>query len=788
MYDESDSQVPLLGGISGGLNQESKKEQSKKMKRLGFLLLLLTSFLKIQGQDGKMNLFINDLMNKMTIEEKIGQLNLNNSGGFVTGSTVNEQTPRKIREGKIGGIINASSMDIMKACMDIAVKESPHHIPILFGMDVINGFQTIFPIPLAMSCSWDMALIEKSARIAAQEATANGIEWTYSPMVDIARDPRWGRIAEGAGEDPFLGSQVAKAMIRGYQGNDLSLNNTMMACVKHFALYGAAEAGRDYNTVDMSKVTMYNDYLPPYKAAIDAGTGSVMTSFNLVDGIPSSGNHWLLTELLRNQWGFKGFVVTDYTAINEMINHGMGDLQTVSALALKAGTDMDMIGEGFLSTLKKSLDEGKITIKDIDIACRRVLEAKYKLGLFDDPYRYMNAERAKTDVLTPENLKTAQEIATRSIVLLKNDNHILPLKKSGTIAVIGPLGNSGKDVKGSWSFAGGQGKVFSVVDGLKNIGGNSVNVLYAKGSELTDNPILAKNEAPFGMPGRKQSSDSAITCRELLKEALLTADKADVIVAVLGESSSWTGEASSMTDIGIQKIQQKLLKALLATGKPVVLVLINGRPMTLAWENANVSAILEAWIGGTEAGNAVANILFGDYNPSGKLTTTFPLSVGQIPLYYNHKNTGRPMDPNNKFTSKYLDSSNDPLYPFGYGLSYTTFEYSDIKLSKNQLKGDEKLTALVTLTNTGKVAGEEIVQLYIQDPAASISRPVKELKNFRKILLQPGEKKDINFDITVNDLKFYNSELKFDWEPGDFIIYIGSNSRNVKSAGVNWIK
>lgn len=745
--------------------------------------MLLASFLKIQGQDGKMNLFINDLMNKMTIEEKIGQLNLNNYGGFVTGSAVNEQTPKKIREGKIGGIINASSMDVMKSAMDIAVKESPHHIPILFGMDVINGYKTIFPIPLAMSCTWDMELIGKSARIAAQEATANGVEWTYSPMVDIARDPRWGRIAEGAGEDPWLGAQVAKAMVKGYQGNDLSLNNTMMACVKHFALYGAAEAGRDYNTVDMSKVNMYNYYLPPYKAAVDAGTGSVMSSFNVVDGIPSSGNHWLLTDLLRNQWGFKGFVVTDYTAINEMINHGMGDLQTVSALALKAGTDMDMIGEGFLSTLKKSLDEGKITIEDINNACRRILEAKYKLGLFDDPYRYLDPERAKTDVLTPENLKTAEEIATRSMVLLKNDNHILPLKKSGTIAVIGPLGDTRKDIIGSAVFYGNPDKLSSVVDGLKNIGGKSVNVLYAKGSELTDDPYLLKSDIY-----QEKSSGTVLSSEQLLKEALQTAGKSDVIVAVLGESSLWSGEASSMTDIGIQKTQQNLLKALLATGKPVILVLINGRPMTLVWENANVSAILEAWIGGAEAGNAIANILFGDYNPSGKLTTTFPLSVGQIPLYYNHLNTGRPMDPNNKFTSKYLDISNDPLYPFGYGLSYTTFDYSNIRLSKNQLKGDETLTATVTLTNTGKVAGEEVVQFYIQDPAASISRPVKELKNFKKVMLQPGEKKDVNIYITTDDLNFYNSDLKYDWEPGEFIIYIGTNSRDLKSAKVNWAK
>jgi beta-glucosidase len=756
------------------------------MKKLGFLFFLLASLIRAQAQDEKMNSFINDLMSKMTTEEKIGQLNLTTSGEFVTGSTVNNKVQEKLKSGQIGGMLNAS-FESMKASMDIVVKESPHHIPLIFGMDVIHGYRTIFPIPLAMSCLWDVSLVEKSARIAAQEATANGIAWTYSPMVDIARDPRWGRIAEGAGEDPWLGSQVAKAMVKGYQGNDLSLDNTMMACVKHFALYGAAEAGRDYNTVDMSRITMYNDYLPPYKAAVDAGAGSVMTSFNVIDGIPSTGNHWLLTELLRNQWGFKGFVVTDYTAVNEMINHGMGDLQTVSALALKAGTDMDMVGEGFLTTLKKSLDEGKITIKDIDIACRRILEAKYKLGLFTDPYRYMNPQRVKTDALTPENLKSAREIATRSMVLLKNDKQILPLKKSGTIAVIGPLANSRKDMIGTWAFNVGD-KVSSVVDGLKNIGGGSVNVLYAKGSELTDNPMLAKSDAPFARPGEKQKSEPVISPEQLLKEALQTAEKADVIVAVLGESSSWSGEASSMSDIGLQKVQQNLLKSLLATGKPVVLVLINGRPMTLGWENANVSAILEAWAGGTEAGNAVASILFGDYNPSGKLTTTFPLSVGQIPLYYNHKNTGRPMDPNNKFTSKYLDISNDPVYPFGYGLSYTTFSYGDIKPGKKQLKGDETLTASVTVTNTGKVAGEEVVQLYIQDPVASVSLPVKELKNFKKVMLQPGEKKIVDFEITTDDLKFYNSDLKYDWEPGDFVIYVGTNSRDIKSERVNWTK
>ena len=758
------------------------------MKTLIGLLLFLSIAFNVQAQDAKMDAFINTLMGKMTVDEKIGQLNLTTAGAFVTGSAVNDKLQQKLKSGQIGGMLNGFSVPSMKAFQDIAVKESPNHIPLLFGMDVIHGYKTIFPIPLAMSCLWDMTLVEKSARIAAQEATANGISWTYSPMVDIARDPRWGRIAEGAGEDPWLGSQVAKALVKGYQGNDLSLNNTMMACVKHFALYGAAEAGRDYNTVDMSRVTMYNDYLPPYKAAFDAGAGSAMTSFNVVDGIPATGNHWLLTELLRNQWGFKGFVVTDYTATNEMINHGMGDLQTVSAMALKAGTDMDMVGEGFLTTLKKSMDEGKVNIKDIDLACKRVLEAKYKLGLFDDPYRYMNEERAKTDVMTPENLKAAREIAERSMVLLKNDKQILPLKKSGTIAVIGPLANSKGDMLGTWAMGGDQSNVTSVMDGIKNAGGSAVKVLYAKGSDFTDNLQLSKSINAFARPGQPQATEPVKTSEQLLNEAIQTAKQADVIVAVLGEPAAWSGEASSMTDIGIQKVQQALLKALLATGKPVVLVLINGRPLTLPWENENVGAILEAWAGGTQAGNAVADILFGDFNPSGKLTTTFPLNVGQIPIYYNHKNTGRPMSANNKFSSKYLDSPSEPLFPFGYGLSYSNFNYSDIKLSKTQLKGNEKLIATVTLTNTGKVAGEEVVQLYIQDPAASISRPVKELKNFKKVMLQPGEKKEVNIEVTTNDLMFYNSDLKYDWEAGDFVIYIGTNSRDVKAAKVNWVK
>jgi len=755
------------------------------MKRLVFILLMAASFLNVSSQNGKMEIFISNLMNRMTLEEKIGQLNLITAGGFVTGSAVNEKTHQRLQQGQIGAMLNGFSLSSMKAFQTIAVKESTNHIPLIFGMDVIHGYSTIFPIPLAMSCTWDLQLIEKSARIAATEATSNGICWTYSPMVDIARDPRWGRIAEGSGEDPWLGSKVATALVKGYQGNDLSLNNTMMACVKHFALYGAAEAGRDYNTVDMSRIAMYNDYLPPYKAAFDAGAGSAMTSFNVVDDIPSSGNHWLLTELLRNQWGFNGFVVTDYTAINEMINHGMGDLQTVSALALKAGTDMDMVGEGFLSTLKKSLNEGRVTLKDIDLACKRVLEAKYKLGLFDDPYRYMDEERSKTDLMTSDNLKTAREVAERAIVLLKNDKQILPLKKSGTIAVIGPLADTKADLLGTWAMGGDTSKIATIFESIRKNAGDLAHVVYSQGSGLTDNPQLAKSVNPLSM---KASEKSALTADSLLKEAVSIASQADVVIAVLGESSAWSGEAASLTDIGIQKVQQNLLKALLKTGKPLVLVLVNGRPMTLGWENENVNAILEAWAGGTEAGNAIADVLFGDYNPSGKLTTTFPLNVGQIPLYYNHKNTGRPNNASDKFTSKYIDSPNEPVYPFGFGLSYTSFEYSNIQLSKINLKGKETLKATVTVTNSGKIAGEEVVQLYIQDPEASVSRPVKELKNFKKVLLQSGEKKEVSFNVTTSDLMFYNSNLKYDWESGGFIIYIGTNSRDVKSAKVNWVK
>jgi beta-glucosidase len=532
---------------------------------------------------------------------------------------------------------------------------------------------------------------------------------------------------------------------------------------------------------------MYQEYLPPYKAAVKEGAGSVMTSFNVVDDIPATGNKWLLTDLLRNEWGFNGFVVTDYTAINEMIQHGMGDLQTVSILALKAGVDMDMVGEAFLKTLKQSLEEGKVTQQEIDQACRRVLKAKYKLGLFDDPFRYLNKERLSRDILTPEHLGTAREIAAKSIVLLKNKNQILPIKKSGTIAVIGPLADNKRDMLGTWALTDKTENVVTVLEGIRKAGGEKVNVLYSKGANITDDPYLWDHIKPAS-DTLKEIKLKTIPPAEMLKQAVEIARRADIVVVVLGESELMSGEAASRSNLDIPESQKNLLKNLVNTGKPVVLVLVNGRPLTLTWENEHVDAILETWAGGIEAGNAIADVLFGDYNPAGKLTATFPRSVGQIPLYYNHKNTGRPFDAKSKWNSKYLDIPNEPLYPFGYGLSYTTFDYSEMKLSNNELKGNETLTATITITNSGKYAGEEVVQLYIQDPVASISRPVKELKNFEKIILQPGEKKDVEFTITTEDLKFYNIDLDYVWEPGEFIIYIGTNSRDVKSASVNWLE
>jgi beta-glucosidase len=734
-----------------------------------------------------MKTFIDGLMKKMTTEEKIGQLNLPGSGDIVTGQASNSDIGKKIKEGKVGGLFNIKSVEKIRAVQKVAVEESRLKIPMIFGMDVIHGYETVFPIPLGLSCTWDMAAVERSARIAAIEASADGINWTFSPMVDICRDARWGRIAEGSGEDAYLGSQIAKAMVTGYQGNDLTKNNTIMSCVKHYALYGAAEAGRDYNTVDMSRQRMYNDYFPPFKAAADAGAGSFMASFNEIEGVPATANKWLLTDVLRKQWGFKGFVVTDYTGINEMADHGIGDLQTVSARALMAGIDMDMVGEGILTTTQKSLKEGKVTMVQIDAACRRILEAKYKLGLFDDPYKYCDDNRAKTEIFTAAHRKEARSIAAQSFVLLKNQGNVLPIKKSGTIALIGPLADNKQNMPGTWAVAANFENATSVLKGLQETAGDKVKILHARGSNLDTDSLFEDRAGMFGKSLRRDSRPADV----ILKEAIDVANQSDVIVAALGESSEMSGESSSRSNIEIPQIQKDLLAALLKTGKPVVLVLFTGRPLALKWENENIPAILNVWFGGSEAGYAIADVLFGDVNPSGKLSTTFPQNVGQVPLFYNHKNTGRPLAEGQwfqKFRSNYLDVSNDPVYPFGYGLSYTNFSYSDIKLSNTSLKGNQTLTASVIVTNSGKFDGKEVVQLYIRDVVGSVTRPVKELKGFQKIELKAGESKTVTFNITTIDLKFYNYELKNDWEAGEFEIMIGGNSRDVKMGKVNWMK
>ncbi|MFN3754807.1 beta-glucosidase BglX [Flavobacterium sp.] len=748
------------------------------------ILLLLTGF--AFAQKAKKNkttvtiapkeVFVSDLLSRMTLEEKLGQLNLPTSGDITTGQANSSNIAKKIEEGKVGGLFNIKSVKKIKEVQKIAVEKTRLKIPLLFGMDVIHGYETTFPIPLGLSCTWDMNLIKRSAQIAAQEASADGINWTFSPMVDISRDPRWGRVSEGSGEDPYLGSQIAKAMVQGYQGDDLTKNNTILSCVKHFALYGAPEGGRDYNTVDMSKLRMFNEYLPPYKAAIDAGTASVMASFNEIDGIPATGNKWLLTDLLRKQWGFKGFVVTDYTGIMEMTEHGMGDSQTVSALALNAGVEMDMVSEGFLLTLTKSVEEGKVSMSQIDNAVRLILNAKYDLGLFHDPYKYCDTNRAESEIFTSANRNEAKKIAVESLVLLKNENQTLPLKKTGTIAVIGPLADAKENMAGTWSVATKQENSIALLAGIKSVVGSSAKVLYAKGSNLDYDAALEERATMFGKTLHRDNR----TKEELLSEALQIANQSDVIIAALGESAEMSGESSSRTNLEIPQAQKDLLQVLLKTGKPVVLVLFDGRPLVITEENKSVPAILNVWFAGSEAGYAIADVLFGNENPSGKLTTTFPRSVGQIPIYYAAKNTGRPLGNKEgifeKFKTNYIDERNEPLFPFGFGLSYTTFEYNNLRLSSSTMKPNETIKASVDITNTGNFEGKEVVQLYIRDLVGTITRPIKELKGFQKINLKKGERQTVTFEISVEDLKFYNSDLQFTAEPGKFQVFIGTNS------------
>ena len=725
----------------------------------------------------KMNQFVDNLMSQMTLQEKIGQLNLPVTGEIVTGTAKSSDIAGKIKAGQVGGLFNLKGVDKIKEVQRIAVEQSRLHIPLIFGMDVIHGYETVFPIPFALSMSWDMDAIRNSARIAAVEATADGIAWTFSPMVDICREPRWGRMSEGSGEDPYLGSCIAQAMVQGYQGTDLAAANTMMACVKHFALYGAPEAGRDYNTVDMSHVRMFNEYFPPYKAAADAGAGSFMTSFNVVDYIPATGNRWLMTEVLRDMWGFDGFVVTDYTAISEMINHGMGDLQQVSALALNAGTDMDMVADGFVGTLEKSLAEGKVTMEAIDTACRRILEAKYKLGLFDDPYRYLDERRAKKELYTAENRAQARRLATETFVLLENSEGVLPLKKQGTIALVGPLANTRANMPGTWSVAATADRYSTLLEAMQRAVGKDATVLYAKGCNVCYDEELEKNSTLFGREMRDPR-----TPEQLRAEALRIAAHADVIVAAMGEPSEMSGESSSRSNIAILDAQRDLLEALKATGKPVVLLNFSGRATDMTWEKQNFSTILNVWFGGSEAADAICDVVFGDVAPSGHLSASMPKNVGQVPIYYNHLNTGRPCPKwFTKFTSNYLDVDNEPLYPFGYGLSYTTFSYGQPTLSATSMTRDGSLRASVTVTNTGSREGAEVVQLYIRDLVGSVARPVKELKDFSRITLKPGESKVVEFVITPEKLKFYNSQLKFDCEPGEFDVMIGPNSRDVQT-------
>lgn len=735
--------------------------------------------------------FVENLLAKMTLDEKIGQLNLPSSGDFTTGQATNSDIGKKIEQGLVGGLFNIKGAEKIRAVQKVALEKSRLKIPLIFGMDVIHGYETTFPIPLGLAASWDMNLIQQSASVAAKEAAADGISWTFSPMTDISREPRWGRISEGSGEDPYLGSEIAKNMVYGYQGKDLSLKNTIMACVKHFALYGAGEAGRDYNTVDMSHVRMFNEYFPPYKAAVDAGVGSVMASFNEVDGIPATGNKWLQTDVLRKMWGFDGFVVTDYTGINEMIDHGMGDLQQVSALALKAGVDMDMVGEGFLKTLKQSLQEGKVTQTEIDMAAKRILEAKYDLGLFEDPYRYGDAKLASKEVFNKENRTIARNVAAQTMVLMKNENNILPLKNSGTVAVIGPLVNNSLNMTGTWSVAAKHGEAISLVKGLQDNFGKDVKFISAKGANIDYSEKLENVYAAHGKLTDRDNRPKEV----LLKEAVDAANKSDVVVLAIGESAEMSGESSSRTEIDIPESQIDLLKELKKTGKPIVVVLFTGRPLALTNMKDLPDAILNVWFAGSEAGNAISDVLFGKVNPSGKLPVTFPRSLGQVPIYYNHKNTGRPLGADQtekcvyeRFRSNYMDECNTPLYPFGYGLSYTKFNYSGMSVSNSNPKGNQTIQASITVTNSGNYDGAEVVQLYIRDRVGSITRPVKELKGFQKVYLKKGESKKVTFNISSEDLKFYNNALKYDWEAGEFDVMIGTNSDEVQITKINWTK
>ena len=750
------------------------------MKKLFVLLTLCVVSTNVVAQNKPMKEFVDELLSKMTLKEKLGQLNLLPAGNITTGAAQNNPIVQQIKDGELGGVFNIKGLNDIRTLQEMAIKKSRLGIPLLVGMDVIHGYETIFPVPLALACSWNLKGIENSARVAALEASAEGVNWTYSPMVDICRDARWGRIVEGAGEDPYLGSLIAKAMVKGYQG-DYSLPSNIMACVKHFALYGASEAGRDYNTVDMSRLRMYNEYFAPYKAAVEAGVGSVMTSFNLVDGIPATANAWLVNDVLRKQWGFDGFVVTDYASINEMTTHGVGDLATSSARALRAGTDMDMVAKGFIGTLEQSLANGQVSMADINQACRRVLEAKYKLGLFKDPYKYVRVKNRNQYVYTAANRKAARDLAAETFVLLKNENQVLPLKKQGKIALIGPLANDRANLCGTWCVAMAPERYSTLKESMERALKGKAELLYAQGCNIASDDALQK-------AGEQGKNIMRVDDAQAKAEALAVAAQADVIIAVMGEAAEFSGESHSRVNLELPDVQMALLKELVATGKPVVLLNFSGRPTILNWEKAHVPAILNVWFGGSEAGDAICDVVFGDKNPCGKLTTSFPQHVGQIPLYYNHFNTGRPVadgaDRFFSFQSNYLDVRNDPLYPFGYGLSYTTYQYGELKLDSKTMSPDGQITVTIPVTNTGNRDGIEVVQLYIRDVVGSIARPVKELKGFQRLSIKAGETATATFTIDASKLKFYNYDLKEVVEPGEFDVMVGPNSRDLKRATI----
>lgn len=748
------------------------------MKAIFLSLLLFLSGTQLWAQND-MSSFISALMSKMTLQEKIGQLNQLSGDDITTGEPLKTHIGREIVAGRVGSVLNVQGVDKIRTLQEVAVKETRLGIPLLVGLDVIHGYETLFPIPLGLSCTWDLKGIEESAHIAATEAGANGIAWTFSPMVDIALDARWGRQAEGAGEDPFLGSCIGQAMVRGYQG-DLSGADNIMACIKHFALYGAVEAGREYNMVDMSRIRMYNQYFPPYKAAVEAGAGSVMTSFNSVDGIPASGNRWLMTEVLRNQWGFNGMLVTDYSTISEMKTWGVADPKKAAAQCLHAGVDMDMASQCFMRNLEQLLNEGKVTMEEIDRACRNVLEAKYKLGLFADPYKYCDKKRSEKYTYCKEHRTKARELATESFVLLRNEGNLLPLQRNQTIALIGPLADNRDDIAGTWSFSAKPNKYRTLFEAMKEAVGAKGKVLCTQGSNLMDDahPQITMSRGHGLKPIPRVNADSARI------EALRIARAADVIVCAMGEAAWMSGEGASRTDLQIPDAQRRLLHELATLGKPIVLLNFAGRATVLKWESEHIPAIMNVWFG-SECADALCDVLFGKVSPSGHLTVTMPKTTGQVPMYYNHLNTGRPVndgDKYNVYSANYVDVLSGPLYHFGYGLSYTTFEYGKVSLSSNAMKSDGSVTASVEVTNTGKWDADEVVQLYIRDTEASISRPVMELKGFKRIHLPAGKSQRVDFTISPDMLKFYNYDLDYVLEPGTFIVMTGPDSKRVSQA------